>query len=338
MSLKVLILGVNGFIGNRLAETILNNNDWHVYGLDIADDKLENCLDNDRFHFHKADIKQSDAWVNEHIELCDVVLPLAAIANPAIYVEDPVRVFELDFETNLKIVKQCLATKTRIVFPSTSEVYGMATDKEFDEQSTNLITGPINKERWIYSCSKQMLDRVIYAYGQHKGLQYTLFRPFNWVGPKLDTVHDEKSKHSRVLSKFIANVVHKRDFNLIDGGSQRRSFIYIDDGIDALIRIIENKNNCADGQIFNIGNPSNDVSIKELAESVISLAKSYDRYSENANNINIINTSGEQYYGAGYQDVSLRVPSIKRAQDILGWQPKHDMQSILSNTVEYYLG
>lgn len=335
---KVLILGVNGFIGSRLAEQVLATQDWKIFGFDITDSNLQQCLGNERFHFHQGDINESDAWIEEHIKQCDVVLPLVAIANPATYVSDPVRVFELDFEANLKVIKWCLKHNKRVVFPSTSEVYGMSTDSYFDEENTNFVTGPTHKERWIYSCSKQLLDRAIFAYGNHKGLRFTLFRPFNWIGPNLDKVHEKDSTNSRVLSKFLGNVVHERNFDLIDGGKQRRSFTYIDDGIDALMRIIENKDNCAEGQIFNIGNPDNDITIRELAESVIELSKQYPSYSERANAVKIIDIDGEKYYGKGYQDVPARVPSIKRAKELLGWEPKFDMNAALKNTVEFYLG
>ncbi len=336
MSLKILILGANGFIGSHLSQTIMKNTDWEVYGLDLDKDKLE-CLDNPRFHFHQANLLESEDWVEEHIQRCDIILPLVAIANPIIYVQDPLRVFELDFEANLKIVKLCVKYHKRIVFPSTSEVYGMATDEAFDEESTNLITGPINKERWIYSSSKQLLDRVIYAYGKHKGLNYTLFRPFNWVGPKLDKVFGQDAKHSRVLSKFLSNIVNGENIELVGGGEQRRCFIYIDDAINALMRIIENKNNIANNQIFNIGNPDNDLSIKELADKTLAIAKQFPKYSDKANKVKVLVTDAEQFYGTGYQDVTTRRPSIQKAKDLLDWEPSTSTAQMLQRTVEYYL-
>jgi len=107
-------------------------------------------------------------WIEYHVRKCDVVLPLVAIATPATYVKEPLKVFELDFEANLPIIRHSVKYKKRVIFPSTSEVYGMSSDKEFDPENTNLILGPINKPRWIYSCAKQMMDRVIHAYGQEK--------------------------------------------------------------------------------------------------------------------------------------------------------------------------
>lgn len=218
MSLKVLILGVNGFIGNSLTEAILQQTDWQVFGMDMQRDKLENCLGHPRFHFIEGDITINKEWIAYHVKKCDVVLPLVAIANPATYVQDPLKVFELDFEANLEIVRQCVAQNTRVVFPSTSEVYGMCTDAEFDEETSHLVLGPIHKQRWIYSCSKQLLDRVIYAYGQQYGLRFTLFRPFNWIGPKLDNILEPKEGSSRVLTQFLSCILHAKPIQLVDGG------------------------------------------------------------------------------------------------------------------------
>ena len=164
--MKILILGVNGFIGNALTRRILTTRDWEVFGMDLYSNKLEESLDHPRFHFLEGDIAINKEWIEYHIRKCDLVLPLVAIATPMTYVKQPLRVFELDFEENLRIVRQCVKYGTRIIFPSTSEVYGMSPDAEFSEDDSTLVLGPIHKQRWIYSCSKQLLDRVIWAYGQ----------------------------------------------------------------------------------------------------------------------------------------------------------------------------
>lgn len=182
------------------------------------------------------------------------------------------------------------------------------------------------------------MDRVIYAYGQKHELPFTLFRPFNWIGPKLDNVFDQKEGSSRVLTQFISNILHGKDIQLVNGGLQRRSFTFIDDGIDALMRIIENKDDCATGRIFNIGNPNNDITIRELAYTLVELIKDYPRYQEHANQTKIIEVKADDYYGKGYQDVSARVPSIANAKQYLGWEPKTDMRRALKLTLDYYLG
>lgn len=337
MTMKILILGVNGFIGNALTRRILTTTDWEVYGLDMSCDKLEHSMGNPRFHFLEGDITINKEWIAYNIKKCDVVLPLVAIATPASYVREPLRVFELDFEENLTIVRQCVKYRKRVVFPSTSEVYGMCPEAQFDEDSSHLVLGPIHKERWIYSCAKQMLDRVIYAYGKHEGLRYTLFRPFNWIGPRLDSIDTAKEGSSRVLTQFLYNIIMGEPINLVDGGNQRRSFTYLEDGIDCLMKIIENRDGCADGGIFNIGNPENDLSVKELAFKLRELVKEYPPYRMRAESCRILDVSSEEFYGGGYQDIVTRVPSIRNAWERLGWKPVTPIDEALKKTLDFYL-
>lgn len=337
MTINVLILGINGFIGSTLAEKILQSTNWEIYGLDLTTDKISHLLSHERMHFHQGDMTAEHNWIEEQIKKCDVVLPLVAIATPATYVQNPLRVFELDLEANLDVVRLCVKHKKRVVFPSTSEVYGMCEDEEFNEDTSNFIQGPINKPRWIYSCCKQLMDRLIHAYGMRDGLSYTLFRPFNWFGPKLDNILDPKAGGSRMSTQFIGNILRGKNITLVNGGAQKRSFTYIDDGIDALIKIIENRDGCANNRIFNIGNPYNEFSIREFAEILIELIKTYPDYAHLAEQTQLITESSEQYYGAGYQDVSRRVPSIKNAEQYLGWKPKVDLKTGMRKTLDYYL-
>ncbi|MEI7669133.1 MAG: bifunctional UDP-4-keto-pentose/UDP-xylose synthase [Pseudomonadota bacterium] len=334
--MKILILGANGFIGsNLIAYLLANKPDWQISALDIAHDKLGDLINSDNVNFFQADMRKSHDWIDEQIAECDVVLPLVAIATPATYVNDPISVFELDFEANLSVVRGCVKHKKRLIFPSTSEVYGMSDDLPYDEEESRLVTGPINKQRWIYSCSKQMMDRVIYAYGMKGDLQFTLFRPFNWMGKNLDNVWSNKGKSSRVVSQFLSDIFHNRDINIVGSGEQKRCFLYIDDAIEALVKIIENPDNKSDGQIFNIGNPENELSVIELAEKLLALVKSHPDYKNNTTKI--VKTTADEYYGKGYQDVARRVPSIKKISEILGWKPKTDMETSLKNTVDYYI-
>lgn len=337
MSLKVLILGVNGFIGNRLAEKIMHDTNWSVYGMDLSTERLPD-LPKDRFHFEEGDIAICQEWVHYHVKKCDVILPLVAVATPATYVNDPLRVFELDFEANLPIIRWCVQYQKRLVFPSTSEVYGMSSEEEFNEETSALVLGPINKQRWIYSCVKQLLDRIIYAYGLKKNLNYTLFRPFNWIGPKQDDVFNPKAGSSRVVSQFIGNILRGEPIYLVDGGQQRRCFTDLDDGIDGLLRIIANQNDVARQQIFNLGNPANNFSIRELAEMLIAQIKTYPAYQAIAESVALVDTASENYYGkGGYQDVAARVPSIANAKQFLNWQPTTPMADILKKILDYYL-
>jgi len=261
-----------------------------------------------------------------------------AIATPAIYVKEPLRVFELDFEANLPIVRSCVKHRKRIVFPSTSEVYGMCPDAEFDPENSELVYGPINKPRWIYAASKQLMDRVIWSYGTEQNLDFTLFRPFNWIGPGLDSLHTPKEGSSRVITQFFGHIVRGENIQLVDGGAQRRTFTYIDDGIDALMKIIANRSGIATGKIYNVGNPRNNYSVRELARMMIDLALEYPEYQVQAKQVKMVEISSGDYYGAGYQDVQNRVPRIDNTRRELGWEPKVDMQQALRNIFDAYRG
>ena len=333
---KVLILGVNGFIGHHLTKRILATTDWQVFGMDMFDDKVREFADHPRFNFFEGDITINQEWIEYHVKKCDVVLPLVAIATPATYVQEPLKVFQLDFEANLPIIKWCVKYKKHVVFPSTSEVYGMCKDGEFDPENSDLIYGPINKPRWIYACSKQLLDRVIAAYGQQEGLKYTLFRPFNWIGGGLDSIHTPKEGSSRVITQFFGHIVRGETIKLVDGGQQKRAFTYVDDGISALVKIIENKDDKASGQIFNIGNPTNNYSVRELATMMLELAKEYPEYAEGLAKVKMVETTSGEYYGKGYQDVQNRVPKIENTMRDLDWAPKVTMAEALRHIFDYY--
>lgn len=334
--MRVLILGVNGFIGNALTRRILADFDWEVYGMDLSSNKIGHSLDDPRFHFVEGDISIHQEWVEYHVKKCDVVLPLVAIATPAVYVSDPLRVFELDFEENLRIVRLCQRYDKRVVFPSTSEVYGMCPDDEFSEDTSPLVYGPIAKSRWIYACSKQLLDRVIAAYGQQRGLRFTCFRPFNWIGPKLDDIYAPKEGSSRVVTQFIVNLMDGKPVQVVGGGLQLRCYTWIGDGIDGLIRIIEDPDQVCEGQIFNLGNPGNECSVLELAHRLADLYRQKLGGQPGFVEPRIEEVGADTFYGAGYQDIVTRKPSIEKARELLGWQPQVDLDTALAHTLSAF--
>ncbi len=334
---KVLILGVDGFIGNHLSERLLDSGRYEVYGMDLSSSSIGRLLNRPDFNFREGDISIHREWIEYHVRKCDIILPLVAIATPAVYVKDPLRVFELDFEENLRIVRYCAKYNKRIIFPSTSEVYGMSQDPEFNEQESNLVLGPIRKQRWIYSCSKQMLDRVIWAYGTHKGLQFTLIRPFNWVGARLDRLESARIGSSRVITQLILNLVEGTPIRLVDGGLQKRCFTDVKDGIDCLFRIIENQGNRCDGKIFNIGNPDNEASIAELAETLVAKFEAHPLRHKFPPFAGIRSIEARTFYGSGYQDVQHRRPSIQAAKDAVGWIPTVPLAQSVAETLDFFL-
>ncbi|MBI2315900.1 MAG: bifunctional UDP-4-keto-pentose/UDP-xylose synthase, partial [Betaproteobacteria bacterium] len=190
--------------------------------------------------------------------------------------------------------------------------------------------------RWIYACAKQLMDRVIWGYGMEESLDFTLFRPFNWIGAGLDSINTAKEGSSRVITQFFGHLVRGENIKLVDGGSQKRAFTYVDDGIDALLKIIENKDRIASGKIYNIGNPRNNFSVRKLAEMMRSLALTYPEYRAKATKVRIVNTSAQSYYGTGYQDVQNRVPRIANTCRDLKWRPRIGMAEALRRIFDAY--
>ncbi|MBI5558444.1 MAG: bifunctional UDP-4-amino-4-deoxy-L-arabinose formyltransferase/UDP-glucuronic acid oxidase ArnA [Deltaproteobacteria bacterium] len=333
----VLILGVDGFIGNHLSERLLDSGNYEVHGMDLSATSIQRLLDRPGFHFSEGDISVHREWIEYHVRKCDIILPLVAIATPAEYVRNPLRVFELDFEENLRIVRYCAKYGKRILFPSTSEVYGMCQDQEFNEETSNYVLGPIHKQRWIYSCSKQLLDRVIWAYGATKGLRFTLFRPFNWVGPRLDSLMSARIGSSRVITQLILNLVEGTPISLVDGGSQKRCFTDVKDGVECLFRIIENPGNCCDAKIFNIGNPMGEASISELAAILVEKFEKHPLRKQFPPFAGIRSVEARSFYGKGYEDVLHRRPSIRQANRLLAWQPNVPLEQSIEETLNYFL-
>jgi UDP-4-amino-4-deoxy-L-arabinose formyltransferase/UDP-glucuronic acid dehydrogenase (UDP-4-keto-hexauronic acid decarboxylating) len=334
---RVLILGVNGFIGNFLSERLLEDGGYEVHGMDLNDGAIKRLESQPDFYFHEGDISIHSEWIEYHVKKCDIIIPLVAIATPIEYTRNPLRVFELDFEENLRIVRYCARYNKRLIFPSTSEVYGMCDDAEFDEDTSRLILGPINKQRWIYSACKQLMDRVIWAYGQRGDLRFTLFRPFNWIGPRLDSLDAARIGSSRAITQLILNLVEGKPLLLIDGGQQKRCFTDVSEGIECLFRIIRNDNNVCDGKIFNIGNPVNNASIRELAELLTTTFENHPLRQHFPPLAGIREIESRTYYGEGYQDVSYRRPSIRNAKKFLGWEPTISIAASVERTLDFFL-
>ena len=334
---RVLILGVNGFIGNALTERLLQDGSYEVHGMDLNAGAIARFIDHPDFFFHEGDISIHREWIEYHVKKCDVILPLVAIATPIEYTRNPLRVFELDFEENLRVIRYCVKYNKRVIFPSTSEVYGMCAEDSFDEDNSRLVLGPIHKQRWIYSCSKQLLDRVIWAYGKSENLRFTLFRPFNWMGPRLDSLDSARIGSSRAITQLILNLVEGSPIQLVDGGEQKRCFTDVSDGIECLFRIIENRDSTCDGKIINIGNPDNEASILELATMLLDEFEKHPLRSEFPPFAGMQAIESKRYYGDGYEDVQHRRPSIKNAKRYIDWEPSIPVEDSVRDTLDYFL-
>ncbi len=348
--MRILSLGAGGFIGSHLTHRLLKEG-HAVIAVDVDSEKVTDCLEHPNLTFLKQDIRKPDWNLDALVRESDLVIDLIAYANPGLYIQIPLEVFQLNFTENLKIAEACVRHEKRLIQFSTCEVYGRSAaslknarlaDPEdpihatFSEDESECILGPVSKHRWIYSCAKQLLERVLHAYGIERGFNYSIIRPFNFIGPKIDFLLHEKEGMPRVFSFFMDALLNGTQMKLVNGGSQRRCYTYIDDAIDCTYRIVENPGGACDRQILNIGSPGNEVSIRQLAELMLEI------YAAEFRNPavplpEIVSVSGEEFYGAGYDDSDRRIPDITKVRTLLGWEPKWTIRDILETTMRYYV-
>ncbi|MGB7794494.1 MAG: NAD-dependent epimerase/dehydratase family protein, partial [Terrimicrobiaceae bacterium] len=231
--MKILLLGAGGFIGANLTERLVGDGQHEITALDIEREKLDETVKSGDIHFIHFDIRANEKELERLTAEHDVVIDLVAMANPSLYVSNPIDVFKLNFSENLKIAEFCVKHKKRIVQFSTCEVYGITAAKAFGrdsskhptpfaEDETPLIMGPIKNHRWIYACAKQLLERVLHAYGLEEGLNYTIIRPFNFIGPRIDYLPSEQTGNPRVFSHFMNALLYGTPIKLVDGGVNYR--------------------------------------------------------------------------------------------------------------------
>lgn len=347
-SKHICVLGCAGFIGSHFLKRVLTTTDWTITGIDIQPSKIQDLTSYPNFEFVEFDIHDTDR-LRKYIAESDIVMSLAAICNPSQYNKIPIDVIDINFTKPAEIVKICAEEKKWLIHFSTSEVYGRTIgsylDLPFDtqvtkehyilnEDNTPLVMGPIKSQRWSYATAKQLLERVIFAYNYEMGLEFTVIRPFNFIGPKMDFIPGVDGQGlPRVLACFMEALLYNKPLQLVDGGHNLRTFTYIDDAIDATMAIL-NRQSQAKNQIFNIANEENEISIKDLAEL---MSEIYSKISYSDSAIEIKNVSAQAFYGEGYEDCDRRVPDMHKARTLLDWNAKVPLKDALQHTIQYYI-
>ena len=196
--------------------------------------------------------------------------------------------------------------------------------------------GPIKAQRWTYAAAKQLLERVIYAYGSEGKLEYSIVRPLNFVGARMDYIPGIDGEGTpRVLACFMDALMFNKPLQVVDGGHARRTFTAISDAVEAIIKIIDRPEQ-ARNQIFHIGNPTNECSMRELAELMIELYQEI-RDEHRSRDFSIETVSSEEFYGEGYEDCDRRVPDISKAQELLDWNPEVGLRDAMRIAIESFV-
>lgn len=346
---RYLVVGCGGFIGSHLLDALLPVPGVEVTGVDLAGEKIAGHVGRPNFTFLRGRLDGPGIWprIRETVRVADAVINLAAICNPAEYTRQPLATMRANALETVPLIDLCAEHGTWLVQFSTSEVYGRtlgsylpdadgAGEDEFDEAATPLVMGPVHNQRWCYAAAKQFVERYVFAHGAESGMPWTIVRPFNFFGPRMDrlqTVPDDSAP--RVLASFMSALIYGRPIQLVDGGRARRTVVAIDDAIDAVMRMLDRPGK-AQGQIFNIGNRDNEVTIRALAHLMRRLHAEITNEPK-AHSHPIVVTPASAFYGEGYEDCDRRMPRLDRARELLGWAPRRGLEDTLRPAMQYFV-
>ena len=340
---RIAVLGAGGFIGSHLVPALASRPGTSIVAVDLDFGKLAPETRRGRSsNVERIRASIDDKGLLEELTArVDVVISLTALCNPALYNTRPLAVIDANYSDLVPLVRLCAERRRWLIHFSTCEVYGRAAldvagrrMAHMDEEDTALFLGPVHRERWTYAAAKQLLERVIWAYGVHEGLKFTIVRPFNVIGPRMDFIPGVDGEGiPRVLASFMHALLTGTDLRLVDGGRQRRSFVDVAEFVDAVVRIVSRPRACA-GQIVNLGSAINDVTIRQLAREVIAAFRALrpDAPAPRARPV-----SAASFYGVGYDDSVRRIPSVAKAERLLGWRARHTLAEMLPGIVADYL-
>lgn len=315
MKSKILISGGAGFIASHLAEEELKAGN-EVCCLDIVEPvKIKHLMPYPGFSYVRDDMMSG--CLGDLIEQCDMFYHLAAIADPAIYCEDPIRVLKVDLEATQDAIKICHTLKKKFVFSSTSEVYGKNPQLPWTENADRLL-GPTSTSRWVYATAKAVGEHYCYAYGG-LGLKFVILRFFNFYGPRLDMLGQ-----GRVIPCFLDKLLKGEDVEVVRPGTQTRCLTYIDDGVQGIMSAAHAPE--AEGHVFNLGS--------KYEITMLELAQLMKRIGNFKSKIKLIDA--EKKYGKGYDDIGRRVPECQKAYSYLDWTSRTTILEGLEKTIGFY--
>ena len=309
----VLITGGAGFIGSHLAEKLLS--EGHIVRIidDLSTGRLiniEHLLTNTQFHFARADIT-NELVLDRLASQSDVIVHLAAAVGVKQIVERPVHTIETNIIGTEAVLRTALRYGCRVLLASTSEVYGKSARLPFAEQD-DVVLGPTVKSRWAYAASKMVDEFLGLAYHRECGLEVVVFRLFNTIGPR------QRGHYGMVVPRLMRQALQNKPLTIYGDGSQQRCFCDITDVVEAVLLLMNHSS--ANGGVYNIGNPNEEVSILQLGQRVLEITHSSS---------DLAFVPYAEAYAPGFEDMQRRVPDISRIQSLTGWTPKTSLEASL---------
>jgi len=317
--MKVLITGGAGFIGSHLAERLLELG-HEVFVIDNLWtgklSNLKNTQNNKRFHL-VVDTILNESVMNELIFKVDHIYHLAAAVGVRNIMDHPVETLDINVKGTEVVLRLANAFKKKVFIASTSEVYGKHMEKGLSEDDDRIL-GSVKKRRWAYACSKTLDEFQALAYYDEKKLPVVIARLFNTVGPR------HTGRYGMVLPSFVQSALLGKPITVFGDGTQSRSFTHVTDVVDGIVKLMDESR--AEGDIFNVGN-DHEATINELAEKVKEMTGSPSE---------IEYLSYEKAYGPGFEDMKRRCPDISKIRDLIGFEPRHDLEAIIKSVIDYF--
>ena len=315
---KVIVTGGAGFIGSNLVKKLL---DLNVEKLLIIDDlstgnesNISSIVSDERVQFLNSKIEDIES-INELFEDYDFCYHLAAGVGVQYIMDNLSESLLTNILATHKVLEACQANELPILLTSTSEVYGVAEDDVWTEETKSLI-GPTTKLRWSYAASKMIDEFIALSLFEEGKVSPIIVRLFNIIGP------NQLSKYGMVVPRFIESALEDKDILIHGDGSQSRSFTWVDDVVNYLIKLAEVK---AYGEVFNIGQ-TEEISIKNLAELIIEKTNS---------NSQIMFKSHEEVFGKAFEDPKRRTPGIDKIIEFTGMKPTKNIEFMIENIINF---
>lgn len=318
--MKALITGGAGFVGSHLAEALLQRGaDVHVID-NLSTGSIENVehlKGKERFHY-TIDTVLNEPVLAELVDRADVVFHLAAAVGVRLIVESPVNTIETNVHGTEMVLKLANKKRKKVLLTSTSEVYGKANTVPFREDG-DLVMGPTSKGRWSYACSKAIDEFLGLAYHKEKRLPVVVARLFNTVGPR------QTGRYGMVVPNFVKQALLGHPLTVFGDGAQTRCFTYVTDVVGQLVALAEEPR--AVGEVFNVGNDREEVTILDLARRVVLRAASKSP-------IELV--PYDRAYEEGFEDMHRRVPDLSKIRALTGYEPRVQLDEILDRVIAYF--
>lgn len=317
--MNILITGGAGFIGHHLTRKLLNQNFKVTVYDNLSTGSYSNIsefLENPNFLFINGDILNIKK-LESSIKKVDYIVHLAAAVGVFNILQNPIKNLKINLEGTENLYKILTKYNIPTLVASTSEIYGKNYKNGLRENDDRVL-GKTSILRWTYSIAKSLDESLGFAYSEKYDLDLRFVRLFNTVGER------QSAEYGMVLPRFIQKALNNLDIEVYGTGRQKRSFVYVDDVTQAILKIIKSKK--TRNLALNIGNPS-EITIINLAKKVINITKS---------NSKVVYLKYSEVYGENFEDMLRRKPNIDLATKVLDWNPKITIDQIIQKIVQNY--